>query len=52
MVELDSAYVIEMPREREQALPLFVIPNFNAIIVAAGDEHGLRRVKVDRAHGA
>lgn len=46
VVELDRAEVIQMPQEGEETAALFVVPNFDSIIVTAGHEERLGAVEI------
>jgi hypothetical protein len=47
LVELDCSDVVEMTRERENALLGLVVPNFDFVIVTTTDEHWLRLMEVN-----
>lgn len=49
---LDSADVVEVPQQREEAAPLLVVPHLDFVVVAARHKEGLGGVKVDAAHRA
>ena len=51
-MELHRSNVIKMAEQGEQAPALFVVPNFDSVVIAARDEKRLHFVKVDAADRA
>lgn len=51
-MEKDGPYIVEMPIQRKELPPCGQRPHFDLVVVAAGDEEGLRLVEVDTSNGA
>jgi hypothetical protein len=50
VVEEDSAHVIEVTVQREQAPPRLVGPYLNLVIVSTRNEDGLRFMEIDASY--
>ena len=51
-VKLDGSDVVQVPQQGEQATAEFVIPNFDFVVIAAGDDQWFEEVEVDTADGS
>jgi len=50
VVELDSAYVVDVSVKREHALLGFIAPNLDQVVITSRHEHRLGVVEVDATY--
>ena len=50
-VKLDGADVVQVAEEGEEAATELVVPDFDFVVISAGDDEGLVEVKVHAADG-
>jgi len=50
-MEFHSTNVIQMPEQCEKTPTEFIVPHFNFVIIASGNDEGFVEVKVDTADG-
>ena len=50
-MELYCPHIVQMALEGEHAFLDFVVPNFNHVVITAGDEHWLGIMEADSSDG-